>query len=538
MFRRRLTLALAGLAAATALQGLAAVWALQQANEHVLRGRVASDIQLHFVELFLTKQLLRTWLTQSQLGADADPAERGRLQAQMRSSFAQLQALSLRADQLNHGNSDRLDDAQRRDALNVLGPSLEQLDRTLAQARPLETDADSRAAWQAIAQAFEVSQGRNLRTLLTENMERESAAVIRERRHADDALSGMRTLWISAAITLAAAALLLAAYFAQRLRRPLDELNAGAQAWQQGDLAHRIPESGDSEFSAVAHSMNAMAAELQQHRLREALARQELEELVHARTGELQAAIETLQRLDARRRRLFADISHELRSPMTAIRGEAEIALRGTDRAAADYKASLRRIVETSSQLALVIDDLLTMARSDIDALSLNRTAIDLRTPLQEALAQASVLARERQIQLVCEALPQVEVPVSGDAPRIRQLISLLLDNAIRYSRPRGSVQVALVQQVAQGDDAGAVFLSIRDEGIGIATEDLPHVFDRNFRGETARTHRADGTGLGLSIGAALARAHEGEIRLDSKPGVGTTATIRLPLLTDTRDDA
>jgi len=536
MFRKRLSIALAGLAAATVLQGMAAIWALSQANEHVLRGRVASDIQLHFVDLFLTKQLLRTWLTQLQLGVEADPAERSRLQSLMRSQLGSLQALSQEAIDLDRGDSARPDHVQRRDALGVLSPSLEQLDQTLEQARLLSAGADSSGTWQAIDQAFEVSQGRHLRTLLTENVEREAAAVSRERLGADKALSGIRTLWISAAITLAAAALGLAAYFAHRLRRPLDALNAGAQALQLGELTHRIAEDSDGEFSAVAHSMNTMATQLLQHRQNEARVRQRLEELVHARTHELQAAIETLQRLNAQRQRLFADISHELRTPTTAIRGEAEIALRGQDKAIADYKASLRRIVGTSGQLALVIDDLLTMARSDIDALSLNRKPIDLRLPLQEAVAQASLLARERQVQLECLTLPAEQVMLSADAPRIRQLISVLLDNAIRYSHPQGSVSIQLLCLPADDERERCCLITVSDAGIGISPEELPQVFDRNFRSEAARRHRADGTGLGLSIGAALARAHGGDIQIESQPGQGSVAKLQLPLLPHSQD--
>lgn len=536
MFRKRLSFALAGLAAATVLQGMAAIWALGQASDQVLRGRVAGDIQLHFVDLFLTKQLLRTWLTQLQLGVDTDPAERERLQALMRSQLASLQALSQEAIALDGGDAARPDHVQRRDALGVLVPSLQQLDQTLDQARLLSSDANAGAAWQAIDQAFEVSQGRHLRTLLTENVEREAAAVSRERLSADKALSGMRALWAGAAITLAAAALGLAAYFAHRLRRPLDALNEGAQALQRGDLTHRIAEDSDGEFSAVAHSMNSMAAELLQHRQNEARARQQLEELVHARTHELQAAIETLQRLDARRRRLFADISHELRTPTTAIRGEAEIALRGQDKPAEDYKASLRRIVSTSGELALVIDDLLTMARSDIDALSLNRVPIDLRQPLQEAIAQADVLARERQVQLEPLTLPAEQIMISADAPRIRQLIAVLLDNAIRYSHPQGRVSIALECPPAGDEPECYCVITVRDAGIGISAADLPQVFERNFRSEAARRHRADGTGLGLSIGAALARAHGGEIRIESQPGQGCIARLQLPLIIDPQD--
>jgi signal transduction histidine kinase len=123
---------------------------------------------------------------------------------------------------------------------------------------------------------------------------------------------------------------------------------------------------------------------------------------VAARTAELKGALQALRQADARRRQLFADISHELRTPTTAIRGEAEITLRGRDREAAEYRAALQRIVETSRQLGAVIDDLLAMARSDIDALALARRPIDLAEPLAEALAQAAPLAAERGAWCSC----------------------------------------------------------------------------------------------------------------------------------------
>lgn len=531
MIRKRLTFALVALAAAVVLEAIVALWALGEARQHVLRGRVASDIQLRFVELSLAKQRLRAWLSQAQFDAKADPAEREQLQAQMRQSFRQLQALSQQAIQLDGDSATRPDHLQRLDALAVLAPSLEQLDRAVAKASPLPAGADAHAAWQAVSQMFEVSQGRNLRSLLEENIARESAAVMRERQGADNALHAMRLIWLGAAATLAIAALMLSAYLARTLRRPLERLSVGAQALQRGELTHRIPAEGNDEFSAVARSVNAMAAELLQHREREARARQQLEELVHARTAELQAAIQTLQQLDVRRRQLFADISHELRTPTTAIRGEAEIALRGRDKSTDEYKTALLRIVETSRQLAVVIDDLLTMARSDIDALSLHREPLDLVQPLTKALAQARVLAHERGITIEAEGLPSGGLLVLGDAQRLQQLLAVLLDNAVRYSRPGCKVEVSVHRIDPDEDASPQCVVRVVDHGIGIAAEDLPRVFERNFRSERARQHRADGTGLGLSIGAALARAHGGEILIDSALGQGTSARLRLPLI-------
>ena len=528
MFRKRLTIALAVLAAAAVLECVVALWAVGVADRQVKRGRVASDIHVGFIQLSADKQRLRTWVSQAQLNAGADPAQRERLLTDMREALDRLGALSQQAIDLDIGMQARSEHLERQDALAVLGKSLDNLERTIASVRPLPPGTDAQAAWNALTDVFEISEGRNLRTLIAESIARESAAVVRERKAADSTLLWTRLIWMGAAATLAVAALLLAAYFTRALRRPLDQLTEGAQALQRGELAYRIPAAGTDEFAVVARSVNAMAAELAVHREHEAQARPRLEDLVHARTAELQSALEVLQQVDARRRQLFADISHELRTPTTAIRGEAEITLRGGDRPPEDYKATLQRIVEISRQLTLVIDDLLTMARSDIDALSLNRHPIDLSAPLAEALAQAQAVAHERHIEVVAEPVPP-DLPIMGDATRLRQVLMLLLDNAVRYSRPGAAVRVR-TRRVQDDSDAAHAEVQVIDQGIGIAPEDLPRVFERNFRGDAARRHRADGTGLGLSIGRALARAHGGEIVLASELGRGTTVTLRLPL--------
>lgn len=529
MFRRRLTVALALLAAAAVAEGALAVWALGVAERQVQRGRVASDIQLGFVELSATKQRLRSWVAQRQLDAGAEAVQRDRLQADMRATLARLQDLSDRAARIDDATPPRPEHLARRDALAVLSRSLDELERAVAGARPLEPDTDARAAMEALIRLFDVSQGRDLRGLLADSIAREQAAVRRERQAADATLGALRTMWLATATALAIASLLMAAHFAHALRRPLDRLADGARALRDGQLAHRVPEQGDDEFAIVARGMNAMAAELAEHRRRETLARQGLEELVHARTHELQAALEALRQVDARRRRLFADVSHELRTPTTAIRGEAEVALRGRDKPVDDYKAALGRIVETAGQLGLVIDDLLAVARHDLDALAFERRALDLAAVFAEAVAQAGALGREREVTVSADR-PEGALPVLGDAQRLRQLLMVLLDNAVRYSLPGGRVH-ACARRVTDADGLSWCEILIVDAGIGIAREDLPRVFERTFRGERARRHRADGTGLGLSIGAALVQAHAGELRIDSAPGGGTTATVRLPLL-------
>jgi signal transduction histidine kinase len=328
------------------------------------------------------------------------------------------------------------------------------------------------------------------------------------------------------AATLAVLAVAAALHFTRALRRPLDLLSDGALRLRQGQLQHRIPLEGADEFSAVARSVNAMAVELEQHRAREAAQRQQLEAQVDARTAELREALQALGQADLRRRQLFADVSHELRTPTTAIRGEAEITLRGADRPAEDYKAALRRIVDTARQLATVIDDLLAMARSDIDALSLVKRPLDLADPVRDALLQAAALGAARGVKLQADALPAGRCGVLGDAQRLRQLLLILLDNAVRYSPDGAEVRLRLLPAEAGSPHC---CVEVADDGIGIAAHELPQVFERHFRGEAARRQRPDGSGLGLAIAQALARAHGGQVTLSSTPGQGTVARLLLP---------
>jgi signal transduction histidine kinase len=268
-----------------------------------------------------------------------------------------------------------------------------------------------------------------------------------------------------------------------------------------------------------------MASELRQHRQKETQARQRLEELVHIRTNELQHALTTLQQLDLRRRQLFADLSHELRTPTTAIRGEAEITLRGKDKPIDEYKFALQRIVSISQQLGMVIDDVLTMARSDIDMLVFDRQLLDVEEPLHEAIEQLRAAIEARELTLYTHL---VNTQIMGDAQRLRQIFTLILDNAICYSHRQGVIEID--GHPVEHPDYGRTWqLMITDRGIGITPEELPRVFERHYRSELARQHRPDGSGLGLAIAAALVRAHGGHIHLDSTLGQGTTVCVYFP---------
>lgn len=535
MFRRQLSGVLLILAACIVLQGVGAVFALREAERQVVRGRLASDIHQGFVQLSATKQHLRSWVTQHKIGAGGDLSERDALLQDMQRNLSGLAQLAQKSALLGldrRESQDSVEHLARMDAVRVLGQNVQALGDALSELKTLPANVPARLGWDSLSEVFEKSEGRDLRQLIAQSVNRESAAMERERLAADATLKRIHWLWIGMALSLALLSLGATVYFARALRRPIDELVHGAHMLRQGQLHHRVPLDEVDEFSDVARSMNAMAAELEKHQQQETKHRQRLETEVRERTSALHEANKSLQQTDTRRRQLLADISHELRTPTTAIRGEAEITLRGGEHPAQQYREALQRIVATSRQLGSVIDDLLAMARSDMETLSIVHQRLDLSETLTDALSQASALAGEQHIHIDAQQMPPGLVHVMGDAQRLCQLLLLLLDNAVRYSHPAGRIRL----QWWEGDETTpTLVLQVSDEGIGIPAEQLHQVFERHFRGNKARVHRAAGSGLGLPIAKVLAQAHGGSLTLESPineaTGTGTRVLLRLPLL-------
>lgn len=540
MFRRQLSWVLLCLAVTIALQGIAAVLALRQAESKVVDGRIASDLHQSFVTLSATKQRLRAWTTQYLMGAGGDAEERDALLQTMVHTLDQLSALADESARRQRAEGMAPEHVARRDAIEVLTDSVSALEEALRTLSPLPLDTRATQAWDLLDELFEQSKGRDLRQLISESMSRESIAMEREREAADTSLQFMHALWLGISLALVASALAAALYFNRALREPIDALVSGAEALRQGHLQHRIRLQGGHEFAVVAQGMNAMAEDLQQHGKQEAQQRLRLEAQVKARTDALHEANESLQRTDERRRQLLADISHELRTPTTAIRGEAEVTLRGQDRPAAEYRDALQRIVDISRQLATVIDDLLLMARSDMEVLTVVRQPVDVHEPMQNALAGVSALAERHAVSISDNPIPVGRSVVLGDVTRLTQLFTLVLDNAVRYSKPGG--RVWLECQFGEHETGQSLELRVRDEGIGISAHELPHVFERHFRGAVARGHSASGSGLGLGIALRLAQAHNALLQVTSQSdpavGSGTCVSLRLPLITSGQVDA
>ena len=231
---------------------------------------------------------------------------------------------------------------------------------------------------------------------------------------------------------------------------------------------------------------------------------------------------ELLARLDrsfATMRRFVADASHELRTPLAIIRGEADVAL-AADRPAAEYRESTAIIQDEARRLSRLVDDLLNLARADADGVKLQIEPFYLDDLLSECCRSLQPLAGAKSITLDCQG-PQ-DVMFSGDPELLRRLMLNLLENAIRYTPVKGRVSAELEV------DGAALRIRVSDTGIGIPPESAPHVFERFYRVDSARSRTQGGFGLGLSIVKWIAECHHGTVELTSQPGVGSTFTVLL----------
>jgi heavy metal sensor kinase len=232
---------------------------------------------------------------------------------------------------------------------------------------------------------------------------------------------------------------------------------------------------------------------------------------------------ELLSRLDHSfdtMRRFVADASHELRTPISVIRGEADVAL-SQERSAAEYRESLGVVLDEARRLSRLVDDLLNLARADAGHVRLQTHDFYLNELLAECCRSVQGLANTRGLALECCAGNDLQF--TGDEQLLRRLVINLLDNAIRYTPSGGKVRAEL--QSANG----SVSLRVSDTGIGIAPEDAARVFERFYRAGEDRSRQNGGFGLGLAIVRWIAESHRGTVDCTSRPGEGSTFTVTLP---------
>ena len=280
-------------------------------------------------------------------------------------------------------------------------------------------------------------------------------------------------------------------FLADRALRPVEAITQAAQRIAAGDLTQRLAVSSSSdEIGRLAATFNDMIARL------EASFRQV--------------------------RQFSADASHELRTPLTVIKGETELALR-RPRPAEDYRLVLESTLEEIDRMTRIVDELLFLSRADLGEVAIESLPVRLDALVEDIQRQAAVLGQEHGVQVTVGTVePAV---VLGDELRLRELLLNLVDNAVKYSRPGGKVEIALVREGATAR------LSVTDQGIGMAPEEQGRIFDRFYRTDAARAHFKKGTGLGLSICKWIAEAHHGRIEVQSQVGEGSRFTVVLPVV-------
>jgi heavy metal sensor kinase len=312
---------------------------------------------------------------------------------------------------------------------------------------------------------------------------------LQEVRHTLRSLLLTMGLMMPVALALAA----LGGWFlAARALAPIDRLTQAARHIGAEDLHRRLPEpESHDEVGRLARTLNEFLA-----RMATAMDHQ---------------------------RRFIADASHELRTPIAVLKSNIEVA-RQRPRSVAEYEALLANLDDEVRRMSVLVSELLALARADAHELHLDLEDLILSDLARDVVEQLEEWAASRNIALRTIMETDVVPWVRGDAARLLQLLLNLTDNAINYTPPGGQVTLAV------GCIVDRAYVAVSDTGIGIQPEHLPHLFERFYRVDKARSRAQGGTGLGLAIADTIARAHGGEITVISEPGCGSTFTLWLPL--------
>ncbi len=277
--------------------------------------------------------------------------------------------------------------------------------------------------------------------------------------------------------------------------RPVDEMTRAALRIESKHLDMRIaPPRSDNEIGRLAAALNEMIARLDR----------------------------SFQQIE----RFTADASHELKTPLTAIRGEAEVALMSAQTPAT--QATLQSIIAETERLSSIVNNLLLLSRADADQVRLNQDPVALHEIVLTTFETLERLARRKNIALDFADMEEVTIP--GDALWLQQLFTNLIHNAIHYTPEGGRVTLALTITKSGQPEAPFAQFSVEDTGPGIPAEHLPFLFDRFYRVDSGRSRDQGGSGLGLNIARWVAESHGGKITISSVVGKGTVFTVLLPV--------
>lgn len=279
----------------------------------------------------------------------------------------------------------------------------------------------------------------------------------------------------------------LSYWVSRRIMQRLTEMEQITQKFAAGQMDARLPVSDIPELSGLSSSFNRMAA--------------------------------SLEGVEARRREVIGDMTHELRTPLTVVRGYLEELADGEIEASPEI---YRRLAKETRRLERLVNDLQELSKAEAGYLPINIQRVNLR-PLLESLVEkfTDQLLEDGPVMLL--QCPSVLPPVLADVDRTEQVLVNLLGNAVRYTN-EGSITITV------GIDASQLWIAVSDTGIGIAPENLPHVFERFWRADQSRDRHSGGTGIGLTISRRLIELQGGQIQIESELGVGSTFRFFLPL--------
>lgn len=324
------------------------------------------------------------------------------------------------------------------------------------------------------------------------------------------------------ALLFSALFLLAVRFLALRLTRPLAALSDAMQRVERGDSDACAPAGGPRDIAAMAHTFNRMIAALQEREAELGAHRDHLEELVHERTLQLSAAKERAEIASQAKSQFLARMSHELRTPLNAVMGYAQI-LKMDEALSPKQRNGLDIIHSSGQHLLTLIVDILDLARIEAGKAELRVAPVELPARLNAVADIVRVMALGKQVDLELELDPALPAVVQADDKRLSQVLINLLGNAVKFTHAGGVTLRVGVAAPVDGGAAGEALLrfEVRDTGVGIAEDQVARLFEPFEQAGNAE-QRTGGTGLGLAISRQLVRMMGGEIRLESRLGVGS----------------